>query len=141
MVATALQDALVQDYDGLLRIAPAWPADWTAAATVAIQHRGRADVQVSNGVVTTVVVEAGADGPIRVRNPWAGQQIQVVDGTNRLVVRPTAADVVTIPARAGHDYLIEPLSRPTTGLRFAPITGTPATEARLLGPVSIGLPG
>src|SRR5207245_4057210 len=30
VVATALQEALVQDYDGLLRIAPAWPRAWDA---------------------------------------------------------------------------------------------------------------
>ena len=138
VVATALQDALVADYDGLLRIAPAWPSDWNAAGTVYIQHRGRVDVQVSNGVLTTVVVEAGANAPIQVRNPWTGQPVQVVDGANRVVVAPTTAGTLTIPARAGHGYLIEPVSRP--GQRFAPVTGTPATEARVLGPVSIGLP-
>jgi len=28
-VATAVNEALAQDYDGLIRFAPAWPVDWT----------------------------------------------------------------------------------------------------------------
>ena len=44
VVATALQDALVQDYDGVLRIAPAWPAAWTAGATVSVRRRTKVDV-------------------------------------------------------------------------------------------------
>jgi hypothetical protein len=45
-----------------------------------------------------------------------------------------------VPVRKGHDYLIEPVSAPTTAQTFAPISGTPATAYRVLGPVSIGLP-
>jgi len=48
--------------------------------------------------------------------------------------------VITIPVRAGHDYLIEPVSAPTTAQPFAPVSGVPATVSRTLGPVSIGLP-
>ncbi|HEX9336674.1 MAG TPA: hypothetical protein VF892_12350, partial [Pseudonocardiaceae bacterium] len=58
VVTTALQDALVQDYDGLLRIAPALPTGWDADATVFIQHRGKVDVQIRDGVPVTVAIEA-----------------------------------------------------------------------------------
>jgi hypothetical protein len=37
VVAAALGEALVQDYDGLLRIAPALPSGWDADTTVYIQ--------------------------------------------------------------------------------------------------------
>jgi len=143
VVTTALQDALVQDYDGLLRVAPSWPAGWDADATVAIQHRGRVDVQIRGGVPLTVALEAGADGPVAVRNPWPGQRVQVVTGDPgrpRLVVPPTSADRFTIPARAGHDYLIEPVAAPSTSLPYAPVTGTPATAFKQLGAATIGLP-
>jgi hypothetical protein len=36
VVAAALDEAIVQDYDGVLRIAPAWPRDWNADATIYI---------------------------------------------------------------------------------------------------------
>ena len=37
IVATAMDEALATDYDGTLRIAPAWPSGWNAAGTVYIQ--------------------------------------------------------------------------------------------------------
>src|SRR5204862_3631879 len=131
------------DYDGLLRIAPAWPAGWDADATVAIQHRGKVDVQVRGGTVVTVAVEAGADADLRVRSPWAGELVQVVGvdrGRTRIVVAPTSAGTFTIPARAGHDYLVERVAAPTTALPYAPVTGSPATGFRQLGTATIGLP-
>jgi hypothetical protein len=143
VVATALQDGLVQDYDGLLRIAPAWPSGWDADATVYVQHRTKVDVQVRGGVPTTVAVEAGADERLSVRNPWPGALFEVVTadrGPNRVIVPPTAADVIAVPVRAGHDYLIEPVAAPTTAQPFAPVGGVPATVYKTLGPVSIGLP-
>jgi len=143
VVTTALQDALVQDYDGVLRVAPSWPAGWDADATVSIQHRGRVDVQVRGGVPVTVALEAGADSAVVMRNPWPGQRVQVVTGDPgrpRLVVPPTSADRVTVPARAGHDYLIEPVAAPSTALPYSPVAGTPATSFKHLGPATIGLP-
>ena len=143
VVATALQDALVQDYDGVLRIAPAWPAGWDADGTVYVRHRTKVDVQISNGAPTTVAVEAGADEQLRVRSPWPAAQVEVVTadrGHSRVVVPATAAAELSVPVRKGHDYLIEPVSAPTTAQPFAPVDGAPAAQYKVLGPVSIGLP-
>jgi hypothetical protein len=101
------------------------------------------DVQVRGGVPVTVVLEAGADSAIAVRNPWPGQRVQVVTGDPgrpRLVVPPTSADRVTVPARAGHDYLIEPVAAPSSALPYSPVAGTPATSCKHLGAATIGLP-
>jgi hypothetical protein len=143
VVATALQDALVQDYDGVLRVAQAWPSDWDADATIYIQHRGKVDVQVRNGTPTTVVIEAGSAGALTVRNPWPGQAVQVVTGDagpSRIVVGATTSDTFDVPTQAGHAYLVEPAGSPTTSQPFAAVTGTPATSYKQLDGVSIGLP-
>jgi hypothetical protein len=143
VLTTALQDSLVQDYDGLLRVAPAWPAGWNASGTVYIENRGKVDVQISNGTLTTVAIEAGANAPIRVRNPWPGRAVEVVSGdagARQVVVRATSADTFAIAARAGHAYLVEPVDAPSTALPYAPVSGTPATAYKTLGPVRIGLP-
>ena len=42
VLAATVAEALAQDYDGLLRIAPAWPSDWTGEGTVAIGHKSKA---------------------------------------------------------------------------------------------------
>jgi Domain of unknown function (DUF5703) len=137
VVTTALQEALVQDYDGLLRIAPALPTGWNADATVFVQHRSKVDVQVRDGVPVTVAIEAGADVAQQVRNPWPGRRVKVV-ANGRTVLGSTSASQFTVPLRAGQSYLIEPDGAPK--LPFAPVTGSPATSARTLGPVAIGLP-
>jgi hypothetical protein len=140
VITTALQDSLATDYEGVLRIAPAWPSDWDADGTVYIQHRSKVDVQMRNGTPVTIAIESGSDHPITVRNPWPGQQVEVVSGTSgQQVVPATDAATVTVPAQAAHSYLVQRVSASTTSLQFAPVSGTPATEARHLGPVQIGL--
>jgi hypothetical protein len=54
VLADSLQAALAQEYDGVLRIAPAWPKDWDADGTVFISHGGKVHVQMRQGRVVTV---------------------------------------------------------------------------------------
>jgi hypothetical protein len=141
VVAAALSEALVQDYDGLVRIAPALPSGWDADGTVFIQGGSKVSVQVRGGTVTTVGINAGSTGTINVRNPWPGQQIQVVDGDDEstVVATSTTASQIAVPAVNGHSYLVQQVSDPVSGRTVSPVTGTPATQPRTLGSVSIGL--
>ncbi|MGH3415687.1 MAG: ricin-type beta-trefoil lectin domain protein [Actinocrinis sp.] len=77
-----------------------------------------------------------------VRNPWSGQQAEVVNGsTGAVVVAPTTAATLSVPVTAGQTYLVEQPANPTTSLAFAQVTGSPARSYRQLGNVSIGLSG
>jgi hypothetical protein len=140
-VATAVDEALAQDYDGIIRFAPAWPADWNVSGTVYIQHNDKVDVQVENGQLVTAAIQAASSGTLTIKNPWPGQQVEVVDGGNprQVIARTSTSDVFTINVRAGGSYLVEQASAPTTGLSFAPVTGTAPTADRHLGDVQIGL--
>ncbi|MFF2149372.1 RICIN domain-containing protein [Kitasatospora sp. NPDC058190] len=142
VVAAALDEALVQDYDGQIRIAPALPTGWDADGTVFVQGGSKVSVQVHGGAVTTVGINAGSTGTVKLRNPWPGQPVEVVDGRDGTtpVVAPTAATQISIPVTAGHSYLVQRPSAPVGALPVAAVTGTPATAARALGPASIGLP-
>ena len=70
IVADALQEALVQDYDGVIRIGPAIPSAWDFDGSVFVRGRTKVDVEARNGEVVLAVIEAGSTAPIRVRNPW-----------------------------------------------------------------------
>src|SRR5207302_8272697 len=131
-----LQESLVQDYDGLLRIGPAWPGTWDVDGAVYIPGGSKVDVQIRGGVPVTVAVEAGSTGTLNVANPWPGQQVEVLTSTGRRLLS-TSADF-TFPTRAGESYLIERVSAPTTAMPFAPVTGSPATAAKTLGTRAIG---
>jgi len=140
VLAATVADGLVQAYDGLVRIAPSWPSDWTGEGTVAIAHNTRVSVQVFNGVPATVGINSGAAQQLAVRSPWPGQSVTVVDGRTRAtVVAATTAATVTIPAQAGGSYLVERTSAPTNAQPFGALTGSPATTARQLGSARIGL--
>jgi hypothetical protein len=140
-VATAMDEALATDYDGTLRIAPAWPSGWDAAGTVYIQGGSKVDVQIEGGVIATAAIQAGTTETMTVRNPWSGQQAEVVNGsTGAVVVAATTSATLSVPVTAGSSYLIEQPSSPTTSLTFAQVTGTQATAAKHLGgKVQIGL--
>ncbi|GIH15563.1 Ig-like domain-containing protein [Rugosimonospora africana] len=140
-VAAALDEALAQDYDGIIRFAPAWPADWDGSGTVYIQGNGKVDVQVEGGELVTAAIEAGSTGTLTVKNPWPGQFVQVVDGkkAGRTVVKPTSAALLRVPVTAGRSYLVERVSAPTAGRPFAAVTGSAPVGARHLGNVQIGL--
>jgi hypothetical protein len=140
-VATAMDEALATDYDGTLRIAPAWPSGWDAAGTVYIQGGSKVDVQIEGGVITTAAIQAGTTSTMTVRNPWSGQQAEVVNGsTGAVVVAATTGATLSVPVTAGSSYLIEQPSAPTTSLAFAQVTGVQATAAKHLGgKVQIGL--
>lgn len=141
VVAAALQEALVQDDNGVALIAPAWPKDWDADATIYIQHRTKIDVQVRRGIPVTVAVEAGEQGVLRVRNPWPGRAVEAVTGKRGdLVVKGSGATaILAIPVEAGRSYLIEPQSSPKAKLPFAPISASPASSPKCLGERCIGL--
>src|SRR5580692_8048705 len=141
IVATAMDEALATDYDGTLRIAPAWPSGWNASGTVYIQGGSKVDVQIEGGVIATAAIQAGTTETMTVRNPWSGQQAEVVNGsTGAVVVAATTSATLSVPVTAGSSYLIEQPSALTTSLPFAQVTGTQATSARHLGgKVQIGL--
>ena len=139
--ATAVDEALAQDYDGIIRFAPAWPSDWNGSGTVYIQHGDKVDVQVENGQLVTAAIQAATSGPLTVKSPWPGQQVEVVSGAgqHQVVARTSTSDTFTFQARAGQSYLVEQVAAPTTKLAFAPVTGTAPTADRHLGDVQIGL--
>jgi alpha-L-fucosidase 2 len=145
VVADALQEAFVQDYDGVVRIAPACPPDWNGAASVFVQHNTKVDVQVINGTPVTVAIQAGFMGTIRVRNPWPNNSVQVVSGldpSTKIPAKLDSSDTLTFSVLKGQSYLIETASN--SSLPFQPITSSPATSYKTLstssGTVTIGLP-
>jgi hypothetical protein len=140
VLAATVAEAFVQDYDGLLRVAPAWPSDWSGDGTVSIQHNSKMYLQVSNGTAVTVAIASGSNTPITMRSPWPGQSVTVVDGSSGATVIGAQSNATfTIPAQSGRSYLVELTGSPSTALPFAAVSGSPASAARHLGAASIGL--
>lgn len=140
VVATTLAESLVQDYDGLIRIAPALPPGWDFDGSVAIRNRTRVDVQTRSGSPITIVIESGLAQKIRIRNPWSGQTVDVISGASgkRVPYRASASEI-DFNAATTESYLIERRDAPATKQSFMPVSGAPASSAKSLGPVQIGI--
>jgi hypothetical protein len=139
IVTLAMNEAAVQDYDGLVRIAPALPSGWNAAGTIYIQGNSKVDFEVQGGAVVAVFVEAGSTGKIQVRNPWTTGTTSVVDGdTKATVLAATSATPLSFQVQAGHWYALLPASAKGV-IPTVQVTGTPAAGKKTFGPVQIGL--
>ena len=140
VVAAALDEALVQDYDGVLRIAPAWPRDWNADSTVYVQRNSKVHVQLRQGELTTAVVEVGFSGPMRVRNPWPGTSVEITDASDHRTIRSQAkGPVITFTVTRGRSYAIQKTNAKLNVLGFEPVDGSPASLPKSLGNRTIGL--
>ncbi len=138
VVAAALDEALVQDYDGLLRIAPAWPREWDADATVYVERNSKVHVQVRQGRISAVVFESGFSGQMRVHSPWPGVGVIVTSGTQ--TIPSTIKDsVVEFAVEHGKSYAIQETTAKLSTIRFEPIDGAVAASPKSLGGRSIGL--
>jgi hypothetical protein len=49
VIAAGVNEALVQDYDDVLRVGPAVPSDWDVDGTVSVQDNAKVDVQTRGG--------------------------------------------------------------------------------------------
>lgn len=141
VVAAALAEALVENYDGTLHIAPAIPPGWNFDGSVFVRGGTKVDVQVRDGAVTTVGLEVPRAQTILLRNPWPGSSLHVVDARTAhsvsLTSRQSAQDI-SFQALANHTYFVERIEQPA--LPFVAIDGQPTTSYRKLGAVQIGLP-
>jgi hypothetical protein len=142
VLATAVHEAIAQDYDGLLRIAPAWPTRWSLSGTVFIRGRSRLHVHFQNGALAFAVLEAGTTGTVNVRNPWSGEQATVqatvIDSAGQNIVPATTAATLSVSAQQGGRYLIKRSGDATP----APlqVTGTAATAVKRFNSRTIGVP-
>ena len=139
VLADALQKALADEYDGLVRVVPAWPEQWDADGTVYLRHGNKVDVRVRHGELVCVGFEIASSKPLHIRNPWPGQKVQVVDARNTSAVLATGSDdVVSFAGRPGRNYLLQRADSKSSLLE--PLSGTPAIAPKSFASRTIGLP-
>ena len=70
VTATAISESLLQSYDGILRIAPAFPRNRSGAFTLKAVGGHTVSARISNGKVLWVVLTLGYAGRTVLENPW-----------------------------------------------------------------------
>ncbi|TCO18561.1 hypothetical protein EV652_115105 [Kribbella steppae] len=140
VLTTGLQEALVQSYDGIVQVAPAWPSEWDVAGSVEIEGGHRISTEVRDGVPSLIGIQAGSRESLRVRNPWPGQQVRVIDSRGRTVVGPVGDDVLTVPVLANQSYVVERVAVPLSSFKHVRLTGQPASAVKTVGTRMLGVP-
>jgi hypothetical protein len=134
-------EALVQNYDGLLRLANAWPAAWEAVAWLPTEGGHRVCLEVTGGVCRVATVDLGSTHPaMRIRNPWPGEVFTVRDLTSNTQLHNGDQNIATVVVTAGHRLLIERASAPLDSFSFKAISDSPNNGPTTLGARRLGKP-
>lgn len=139
VLSTGLQEALVQSYNGVVRVAPAWPHDWDVSGSVQIEGGHRISTEVHDGVPNVVGIQAGSRDTLKLSNPWPGQEVRVVDSHGRVVVAPSSAAVLSLGTTPNTSYTLERVAVPLSSFTYAPLTGQPATAVKTVGNRVLGI--
>ncbi|MEU4155276.1 discoidin domain-containing protein [Actinoplanes sp. NPDC026670] len=103
----AVNNLLLQSDDGIVRVFPVWPSG-RDASFVRLREKGAFLVssRLAGGRVDYVDVTSEQGKPLRLRNPWPGQTVRIVETGGATVTPSVSGDVLTFPTRAGVTYSI-----------------------------------
>ena len=139
VVATALQEAVAQDFDGTIRIARGLPSSWDVDGTVYLKNNMKLHVRVVNGVVCLMNIRAGAKSTLKLQNPWPDQEVDVADSSPSAVVHHVGSTrVLSIAVLPGRSYEVRRSHAIPTATN-KPFTTAPPGRVRQIGNNSIGL--
>ncbi|MFD0671232.1 DUF5703 domain-containing protein [Cohnella sp. GCM10027633] len=130
LLMTAINESLLQSYDGVIRVFPALPSEETFAAKFTLLASGGFLVSSEReaGQTKYVGIKSQYGGRATIVNPWPGEDVQVRKATEArilLSVEAASADRFGFNTEAGETYVIERKAKPLGSYSFATLTGVP----------------
>lgn len=121
VLACALNESLLQSYDGVLRVAPATPAQGQARFTLHAVGGFIVSAEVIDGAPQWIAIESQHGGECRIVNPWPEAHIYC-DGDR---VPSDSASTIHLATHAGQRWLLtataaDPATWKVTQLDYAP---------------------
>jgi hypothetical protein len=107
--AFTLQEMLLQSHQGIIRVVPAWPKDWSGLFRLRSRQGFLIAAAVENGKVPFVVVRSLFGNPCALQNPWSGQQAVV--RRNPDLILESHDEILRFATEKGSTYLIEPANK------------------------------
>lgn len=122
---SAMNESLLQSYDGVIRVFPAMPADDTLQSRFTLLAKGGflISAEYKNGSTSYVGVNSQNGGSATFQNPWGTEPVQVRRMADDTVLLSTAEPQFTFATEAGGVYVIERSARPFASLTHVTITG------------------
>ncbi|GAA0386884.1 hypothetical protein GCM10009530_42390 [Microbispora corallina] len=123
---TALNESLMQSYNGKIRVFPAVPGDasFVGRFTLLAKDGFLVSSERESGEVKYVGVKSLYGKQATVVNPWSGQQVRVRRVSDGTIVTTSSAAEITFPTASGAVYVAERTAKPLSSYSSVTLTGT-----------------
>jgi hypothetical protein len=147
IAASAINEMLLQSYDGTIRVGPAVPATWNVRFDLVAQGGFRVNAELSQGRVSWASVESQFGGPCQLVHPWPTDGpiicLDLMTGNEpkrvALFEEPAGPDrVLRWETVAGHRYLLLRNEAMLEHWKVTKDTPLPRTEPRRLKGAVLG---
>lgn len=132
LIATGINEMLLQSYNGLIRVFPAIPQDKNFVSKFTLRAMGGFIVssEYENEEVKYIGIKSLFGNRIRVANPWTGERVRVKAGEKELLV--TDSNEIVCGTLANEVYVIERVKKPLSDMRFVGITAEKNMDIKTL---------
>lgn len=137
---SAMNESLLQSYDGVIRVFPAMPADDSLQSRFTLLAKGGFLVssEYANGQTKYVGLKSQYGGGATFQNPWGAEEVRVRRASDDTVILTTSEAQFSFATEAGGVYIIERTAQPLDSYVFTTVTGSPNQGMRtLLGTDSV----
>ncbi|MHB9024188.1 MAG: LamG-like jellyroll fold domain-containing protein [Armatimonadota bacterium] len=128
--ATGTTEAVLQSYNGSIRVWPAVPASWEGAYRLRSETGFMVTSERAAGEVRYVEVESLFGDACRVVNPWTDAYVVTCGGK---AMTKGKGKEITFPTQKGQRYLIERAGAPVKDMPFAALKPAPNADVKFMG--------
>lgn len=123
---SAMNESLLQSYDGVIRVFPAMPADDSLQSRFTLLAKGGFLVssEYAGGAAKYVGVTSQYGGSATFQNPWGAEEVRVRRAADDTVILTTSEAQFSFATEAGGVYIIERSAVPFSSFTHGQVTGS-----------------
>lgn len=126
----AIGEMALQSHDGVIRLAPAWPARWRLQFQLRARGGFLVTADVNQGQVRYALIESQWGGPCKLVNPWKQTARVTCDGGE---VLRADSELLAFATEKGRVYRLERASEPLATMAFAPLRPEANAGVKFIG--------
>lgn len=129
--AAAINEMLIQSYNGIIRVFPAVPKDWDCRiADFRVVGAFLVSSEIVAEEVKYIMVKSLAGEKCKVANPWKEENAQVRNITENRILMVSHEDILSFKTIKEHVYVVERRSKPLESFKADILTGKEKKEPR-----------
>ena len=139
ILGAAINEMLLQSYDGVIRVFPALPDSREAAFTLRAAGGFTVSASISaDGIIPTVSITSDLGGECKIYNPWPGGELKVKEGASEDAEIPVKIEggIASFETRAECNYSVYTVGRAI--IQAVVFTGAPNTGPKSFHEATLG---